>query len=36
MVGLYEVTGQRFTAYWLLPLDQHAFDILWNGSAGSP
>ena len=35
-VGLYEVTGQQFTACWLLPLDQRAFDAIWNGSAGSP
>jgi hypothetical protein len=30
-VGLYEVTGQQFTACWLLPLDQRAFDIIWTG-----
>jgi hypothetical protein len=35
-VGLYEVTGQQFTACWLLPPDQRAFDAIWNGSAGSP
>jgi hypothetical protein len=28
-VGLYEVIDQRVTACWLLPLDQHAFDVIW-------
>jgi ketosteroid isomerase-like protein len=30
-VGLYEVAGQQFTACWLLPLDQRAFDTIWTG-----
>ena len=30
-VGLYEVAGQQFTACWLLPLDQRAFDAIWTG-----
>jgi uncharacterized protein len=30
-VGLYEVVGQQFTACWLLPLDQRAFDTIWTG-----
>ncbi len=29
-VGLYDLTGQRVTACWLLPLDQHAFDAIWT------
>jgi ketosteroid isomerase-like protein len=28
-VGLYDVTDQRITACWLLPLDQHASDAIW-------
>jgi ketosteroid isomerase-like protein len=28
-VGLYDVAGQRIAACWLLPLDQHAFDVIW-------
>jgi uncharacterized protein len=30
-VGLYEAGGQQFTACWLLPLDQRAFDAIWTG-----
>jgi ketosteroid isomerase-like protein len=28
-VGLYDVIDQRIAACWLLPLDQHAFDVIW-------
>ena len=28
-VGLYDVVGQRLAACWLLPLDPHAFDVIW-------
>lgn len=29
-VGLYDVTGGRIAACWLLPLDQRAFDAIWS------
>jgi ketosteroid isomerase-like protein len=28
-VGLYDVADERIAACWLLPLDQHAFDVIW-------
>ena len=28
-VGLYDVSDERITACWLLPLDQQAFDAIW-------
>jgi hypothetical protein len=28
-VGLYDVVDQRIAACWLLPLDPHAFDVIW-------
>jgi ketosteroid isomerase-like protein len=30
-VGLYDVSEQRITACWLLPLDQRSFDAIWAG-----
>lgn len=30
-VGLYDTVDQRITACWLLPLDQHGFDVIWAG-----
>jgi len=29
-VGLYELSGERIAACWLLPLDQGAFDAIWS------
>lgn len=29
-VGLYDLTSQRVTACWPLPLDQQAFDAIWT------
>jgi SnoaL-like domain len=29
-VGLYDVSGGRIAACWLLPLDQRAFDAIWS------
>jgi ketosteroid isomerase-like protein len=28
-VGLYEVIDRQIAACWLLPLDAHAFDVIW-------
>jgi hypothetical protein len=28
-VGLYDVVDRRIAACWLLPLDPHAFDVIW-------
>jgi ketosteroid isomerase-like protein len=30
-VGLYDISEQRITACWLLPLDQRTFDAIWAG-----
>ena len=32
-VGLYDVSGGRIAACWLLPLDQRAFDAIWSALA---
>ena len=29
-VGLYEISGRKIAACWLLPLDQRAFDAIWS------
>ena len=32
-VGLYEITDERISACWLLPLDQRPFDAIWLSEA---